>query len=532
MGAFSSYAVSYFRHAGLGGASIGKVSLLQGEAVASRDQKTISLFNGATLEEHDVITTRENSHIQLIFEDKTVITLGSSSVMDIQEYLNDAQQPKAKFKFNQGTFKTITGEIGKKAPENFNLETKTATIGIRGTTVVGEIGTVSGNGIVSDTIGCASGQIIISNAAGSLLLQQGFQTLVLMGQPPAAPVVLSPSLGVLLVSYTPPTPQTPSLPSLAEQASQTQHQSNTADLISATVPTPTENNNNSFYPTFNPPLQGASTNDGIVILSGFVTSQYRHDGTTTTSIEDTVSLVINSTNDSLSHSETISDLSLNHHLDNLTYLNLSKTSSPSTMTYKNINEFSIKDFDAYNGWIQTENSYPNDYVTWGYWALKINDDTKLLPTTNYWVAGVDSDAADAYIKNIPQATAYTYNGHVLGSVTNGANSYGIDPTNNNAVVLTFDFGAGCDSLAAGSYIKFQTTQTTPQLWQVNVSGFTEGGSFMLHNTANVAINTITDTTSSSTIKGTFYGDNAQAVGGTFKATAGTSTASGVFKAIK
>ena len=73
-------------------------------------------------------------------EDKTVITLGSSSVLDIQEYLNDAQQPKAKFKFNQGTFKSITGEIGKKAPENFNLETKTATIGIRGTIISGQVG--------------------------------------------------------------------------------------------------------------------------------------------------------------------------------------------------------------------------------------------------------------------------------------------------------------------------------------------------------------------------------------------------------
>ncbi|MBV5330902.1 FecR domain-containing protein, partial [bacterium] len=108
---------------------------------------TITLANGTALEQHDVITTKTNSQVQLTFEDKTIITLGSESILDIKEYLNDAQDPKAKFKFNQGTFKSITGQIGKKAPENFNLETKTATIGIRGTTVAGQLGGNGANGI-------------------------------------------------------------------------------------------------------------------------------------------------------------------------------------------------------------------------------------------------------------------------------------------------------------------------------------------------------------------------------------------------
>jgi hypothetical protein len=62
-------------------AAIGKVSLLKGEAIANRDQKIVSLASGAALEEHDIITTRANSQIQLTFEDKTVITLGSESVV-------------------------------------------------------------------------------------------------------------------------------------------------------------------------------------------------------------------------------------------------------------------------------------------------------------------------------------------------------------------------------------------------------------------------------------------------------------------
>lgn len=173
-------------------ASIGKVSLLKGEAIANRDNQTIALANGTTLEEHDLISTRANSQIQLTFEDKTVITLGSESILDINQYLNDAQEPKAKFKFNQGTFKSITGNIGKKAPENFNLETKTATIGIRGTTVLGQTSMPPQNGREQpDIIGCSSGKIVVVTPMGSVEIGAGFATTVTPNKAPTAPQPLS-----------------------------------------------------------------------------------------------------------------------------------------------------------------------------------------------------------------------------------------------------------------------------------------------------------------------------------------------------
>ena len=99
-------------------ASVGKVSLLKGEATVERNAVKTALQNGSTLEEKDIIKTSKDAQIQLIFEDKTVITLGGESDFKIEEYLNDASNPKAKFKFNQGAFKTITGSIGKNAPQD------------------------------------------------------------------------------------------------------------------------------------------------------------------------------------------------------------------------------------------------------------------------------------------------------------------------------------------------------------------------------------------------------------------------------
>lgn len=164
-------------------AGVGKVALLKGEATLERGVQKLALQNGTSLEEKDTIKTSKDAQVQLMFEDKTVITLGSESEFKIEEYLNDTANPKAKFKFNQGTFKTITGQIGKTAPDNFTLETKTATIGIRGTIVTGR---TSANG---DAIGCTSGLIAVRTLGSQnfILVPAGKITFVTPGKDPTPP---------------------------------------------------------------------------------------------------------------------------------------------------------------------------------------------------------------------------------------------------------------------------------------------------------------------------------------------------------
>lgn len=167
-------------------ASVGKVSLLKGDAFVQRDIVKSALKNDAILEEKDIITTDKDAQIQLIFEDKTVVTLGSESELRIDEYLNNAQQSKVKFKFNQGTFKTITGQIGKIAPESFKIETKTAAIGIRGTWIKGKI---EPDG---DTIGCLRGSIFVRSLNGDRLIEvfEGHKTFVGIDKEPSNPTLI------------------------------------------------------------------------------------------------------------------------------------------------------------------------------------------------------------------------------------------------------------------------------------------------------------------------------------------------------
>jgi|GEM_PF-1653673 len=185
--------------------SVGKVSLLKGEGFLERSGRVSPLQTGMKLEERDTLSTGANGQVQLIFDDKTVITLGNKAVFKVEEYVNEAVKPKAKFSFNQGTFKTITGKIGKTAPENFTLETKTATIGIRGTIIRGKIGRNE------DKIMCEKGLISVrSHITGrEVILPMGRLIVLPHNAPPSPPRdVQSADLIELGLGGTPP-PENP-----------------------------------------------------------------------------------------------------------------------------------------------------------------------------------------------------------------------------------------------------------------------------------------------------------------------------------
>lgn len=114
-------------------ASIGKVVALRGDANILREEAQIKIKLGSEVEKSDAIVTKANAKLQLIFNDKTIITIGPNSNFKIEEYIYEKKKNKAQFSMARGTFKTITGKIGKIAPNRFKIKTKSATIGIRGT---------------------------------------------------------------------------------------------------------------------------------------------------------------------------------------------------------------------------------------------------------------------------------------------------------------------------------------------------------------------------------------------------------------
>ena len=151
-------------------ANIATITALKGQADIKRTGNSIPASLGASLEEKDNILTQDNTKLQLIFTDETIVSIGKNSNFSISEYLfEDKQIHIAKFNMIKGAMRTITGHIGDIAPQKFSVETRTATIGIRGTNF-----SVIVNEDDSYQAYCTYGTISVTIASIEYLVQQGY----------------------------------------------------------------------------------------------------------------------------------------------------------------------------------------------------------------------------------------------------------------------------------------------------------------------------------------------------------------------
>ncbi len=122
--------------------SVGSVVALRGSATAINsqgDQRNLSLHS--YLYADDSITTDKSGRLRILFNDNSIISLGSSSTAKIDEYAwnKESGESKMKTKISEGVFRIMGGLITKKAPKNFTVETPAATIGIRGSMFAGRV---------------------------------------------------------------------------------------------------------------------------------------------------------------------------------------------------------------------------------------------------------------------------------------------------------------------------------------------------------------------------------------------------------
>lgn len=154
--------------------SVGTITALSGSASIVRGGENIVATLGATLNDKDSVATKENSKVQVIFNDETIVTIGKNSNFSIDEYLYEENKtPTAKFGLVAGAMNTITGKIGKVAPDKFSVKTKTATIGIRGTNFA-----VEAKEDGSSVVYCTFGAITVTISGETSTVTQGFYTVV------------------------------------------------------------------------------------------------------------------------------------------------------------------------------------------------------------------------------------------------------------------------------------------------------------------------------------------------------------------
>lgn len=148
----------------------------------------------------------ENGRLKIKFIDETQISLTEHTFVEITEYVFDPDPSKSKMAMNfvAGTARFATGGLGLVPKENIQIETPTATIGIRGTdftTTVDELGRSlvillpdeNCNDRVKLEEGCRpSGSITVTNNGGTVILEEAFQAVMVstFETAPTQPVTL------------------------------------------------------------------------------------------------------------------------------------------------------------------------------------------------------------------------------------------------------------------------------------------------------------------------------------------------------
>jgi hypothetical protein len=116
---------------------VARMARLAGEASATDKRGTArDLKVGSPIYEGEVIETRARSHAVLVFADEGRVTLQPETRFAVERFRYAAARPEegsSLVRLLKGGMRVLTGLIGKRHPQGYQVQTVTATIGIRGT---------------------------------------------------------------------------------------------------------------------------------------------------------------------------------------------------------------------------------------------------------------------------------------------------------------------------------------------------------------------------------------------------------------
>lgn len=165
-------------------ANDGRVLYVSGAVTVERNGQTYRAVKNARLLSGDIIETAAGGRMHLRMSDRTLISLKPSTRFVIEDYRHaaaastersrptqaDDGEDRSIFRLAKGGFRAITGLIGLNNKPAFGVNTPVATIGIRGTSFIADMAD-SPDGRL--TVGVGKGSVILTNASGSLILENG-----------------------------------------------------------------------------------------------------------------------------------------------------------------------------------------------------------------------------------------------------------------------------------------------------------------------------------------------------------------------
>lgn len=176
--------LSFFLTASAVAQSVGTVTRLRGDAQVAAPTAH-ALAAGAGVSAGEVITTGADARLELTLSDGTLVTLGESAKLTLDEFVYrvDSNTGKAALSMAAGAFRVVTGRIAKQADHPFLVTTQLGTIGIRGTDFF------AGPLDAPLAVFLFDGQVSVTTPGGAVILNPGEGTSIAApGAVPTEPV--------------------------------------------------------------------------------------------------------------------------------------------------------------------------------------------------------------------------------------------------------------------------------------------------------------------------------------------------------
>lgn len=180
-----------------------------------RKTQTLTGAKGTGVEMNDAVRTAQGK-VGITFDDNTKVQVNENSKLVIDDFVYDPKKGTGKLALNMamGTVRYASGSIAHNSPGGVNVNTPSATIGVRGTDFTATVDELGRSTIIllpscpSDrntrTINdietnCKTGEITVESDAGQVVLTKPFQATRVDSRsaPPSPPVILKLSEGAI-----------------------------------------------------------------------------------------------------------------------------------------------------------------------------------------------------------------------------------------------------------------------------------------------------------------------------------------------
>lgn len=132
---------------------VGQAGSVKGTAWAQLSgEQPRKLEKGSPIYQSDIIKTAQGSSVALQFNDQSKFFLGANTEISIDKFNQHGSAEERGFisRVVKGTFRFLTGQIAREKPAAMEVNTSVATIGIRGTHVIGEVNATSATVILAE----------------------------------------------------------------------------------------------------------------------------------------------------------------------------------------------------------------------------------------------------------------------------------------------------------------------------------------------------------------------------------------------